>query len=42
MSCDSSNEDNSIANGYTPLLPFPPPDRAASVSMPAANNAPPA
>jgi hypothetical protein len=41
MSCDSSNEDNSIANGYTPPLPFPP-DRAASVSMPAANNAPPA
>ena len=41
MSCDSSNEDNSIANGYTPPLPFPP-DRAAPVSMPAANNAPPA
>ena len=41
MCCDSPNEDNSIANGYTPPLPFTP-DRAASVSMPAANNAPPA
>ena len=38
MSCDSSNEDNSIANGYSPPLPFPP-DRAASVIMPTTNNA---